>query len=87
MNELDRYNDWREQQGMVPLSSLERSTNKNGKRTIQLSIEGFDGLETIALKLGYVWGQRGNVTAMLEALGQGHLELDVRPQNNLAEDA
>lgn len=45
----------------------------------KLTPEAHEGLLELASLLGYVWNSDGNVTQLLEALGQGLFELSISP--------
>ena len=56
-------------------------------KTITLSLEDGtkEALEVIAATYGYTWGERPNVSALVDAIAQGHLRLDyadATPQDN-----
>lgn len=69
--EFERYNDWRIKNGLPPMPAKFPAF----KTTFNLSPEAKLGLEDLATKFGYIWGQHGNVSQFLEALGQGFFAL------------
>ena len=73
---LDSYNEWRRGQGLAPLAP--RSTKR--PRMFQLSDASYEGLKTLATRLGYTYWGGANVTAMLEALGADILAVEFRKE-------
>lgn len=48
-------------------------------RMVKLSDEAWAGLQAIALEFGLKWAETGNVTRLLECIGQGVLVVDYSP--------
>jgi hypothetical protein len=71
-SETKRYNEWRRSQGLSPLpEKLKRRTH-----LIHLSDQAWDGLARIAWRHQMARGRRGNVTQLLEAIGQGVINVE-----------
>lgn len=51
--------------------------------TLSLSPEVKANLEAIALNLGITWGERGNVSRMIEMIGAGDLTVSKRTNHKL----
>lgn len=54
--------------------------------TLSLSPEVKENLESIALALGVTWGERGNVSRMIEMIGKGELTVTKDPNHQLKID-
>jgi predicted transcriptional regulator len=51
-------------------------SRKQETLTIRASEETKLKLEAIALKLGFKWGARPNISALVEAIAQGRVEIE-----------
>ncbi len=74
---MNEYSQFRASNNMVPLPKPVPGRQKHPV-VCQLSQEAHDGLKALASRLGYNRSDGGNVTLLLEALGQGILEVTVK---------
>jgi hypothetical protein len=65
---LTEFNRFRLGRGQPPIAPPSKYKEP---RSLNMSDIGWDGLRSLALRLGYTTYQGGNITALLEAIGNG----------------
>jgi hypothetical protein len=67
--ELLAYNKWRRRQGLA----IQPIKYPKIVRTLSISNEAWERLQILATEQGFVYGDHGNVSMLLESIGQGIL--------------
>ncbi len=74
--ELDAYNAWRHKQGL-PVVPIKHPKNQHG---VSVSDPAWLGLDKLAQEFGFTHARSGNISELLEAIGQGVLKVS-EPNN------
>lgn len=69
--ELNAYNAWRRSQGL-PIVPVKLPKNAH---TIYVSDDAWYALDRLAMDFGFTHGRGGNISELMEAVGQGIVEV------------
>jgi hypothetical protein len=87
---IKEYNRWRAGRGMPPVpSTTGRREGPNipaqrrrykSMHAVNVTSDAWLALDRIAQQYGYFWGSKGNVSQLLQSIGEGYLVVSISPE-------